>query len=141
MNQRTDQPGFSVLELLIVVVIIVALGAIAIPSFQNYLRRTYYSEIVQTAKTYQAAVNVCAEKTKSFVSCNAGNNKIPVGINHPAGAIASLSVIQGVISIVPVAKDGVTPSDTYILTPGIDAKSGNVKWVVSGGAVTRELVD
>ena len=132
-TQRSNQ-GFTLIELMITIAIVGILAAIAIPSYQNYTRRAYYSEIVQATAPYRASVGECAQDLGTLTGCNAGTNAIPAAITAPVGAVASLSVANGVITVTPVAAHGITATDTYVLTPTL---SGNaVTWASSGGGVT-----
>lgn len=129
--------GFTLIELMITIAIVGILAAIAIPSYQNYTRRAYYSEVVQATAPYRAAVGECAQNLGTITGCNAGTNNIPAAITAAVGAVGSAAVTNGVITITPVAANGIVAGDTYILTPTIDAASGTVTWASSGGGVTN----
>ena len=102
----------------------------------NYKHRLDYSKIVKTTAPYRHAVTECAKINGSLQTCNAGTNKIPDGIKKPSGDIAELSVIQGVIKVVPTRKNGFTEADTYILYPTL-LTNGLVTWESAGGSVTQ----
>lgn len=68
----------------------------------------------------------------TLTGCDAGTNNVPPAITAPVGAIASISVANGVITATPVAAHGILATDTYILTPTMDANTGTVTWVASG---------
>lgn len=128
--------GFTLMELMVTLIIVGVLAAIALPAYQNYTRRAYYSEVVNAAAPYRFAVGECAHNLGTVTGCNAGSNFIQSAITAPVGAVNSLSVADGVITITPVAQNGITATDTYVLTPTVNA-NGTVTWASSGGAVTN----
>lgn len=129
------QQGFTLIELMITIAIVGILSAIAIPSYQQYTRRAYYAEIVTATSPYRVAVGECVQRLNTLTGCNAGSNRIPAALGV-TGAITSLTVTNGVITVTPVAQNGIVAGDTYILTPTLTG-SGNITWASSGGGVTN----
>ena len=133
MKNRKSWLGFTLIELMITIAILGILAAIAIPLYQDYTKKAYYSEIVRATAPYKVAVSQCMHDLNTATGCNAGTNGIPPAIATAQGGVASLGVTAGVITVTPVAQHGILATDTYILTPTLEADS--ITWASSGGGV------
>lgn len=129
--------GFSLIELLITLMIIAILTAIAIPAYQNYTRRAYFSEIVLALQPFKLGVVECFTKTSTLDECNSGINGIPEALTQAEGAVQSIDVEAGIITATPVTQHGINAEDTYILTP--TPTGTKLTWIASGIAVSRGL--
>lgn len=127
--------GFTILELLIVVVIIGILSIVAIPTYFTYTNRLYFAEVVQATGPYKLAVENCYQAQGSGASvtaCGNGEHGVPPA-SGAMGNVASVTVsAEGVIT---ATGQGKAPADTIILTP---KPSNNVLvWDMSGTCVVN----
>lgn len=139
MSQIKTSSGFNLIELIVTIAIITILGSIAIPSYMNYNRRAYFDDMMPVITPYKDAIIACYVATKKLTGCNGGTHKIAANITKPKDNITSLSVNNGVITVIPVIKYGVVAEDTYVLTPTISNKT--IVWMPSGGAITKGYID
>jgi len=136
LNQA--QKGFTLMELMITVVIIGILAAIAIPSYLNYTKKAHFSELTAATGPVTAGVGVCYGDIGTLTGCSGGANSVPADIAAAIGAVATLATVNGVITVTPVAQNGIATTDTLILTPTA-AANGTLTWATSGGCIASGL--
>ncbi len=138
LQQASTHAGFTLMELIIAVAIVSILALIAVPSYQDYSRQATYSEVVNQTSPYQVGVMSCYNTMGTLTGCDAASNGIPAGITGGTGVVASLTVTNGVVTVIPNNTRGITSEDTYVLTPiPPGANTNAVTWKSSGGGVDR----
>lgn len=132
------QSGFTLIELMIVVAIIGILAAVALPAYQDYTKRARYSEIISMSNAVKTAVSLCVQEAGGVLAtCDSaaatGEQGVITAATTAADSplITSVGVVDGIITITPVAANGILATDTYILEPTVSA-NGNVDWTNEG---------
>jgi type IV pilus assembly protein PilA len=151
MNQKA-QAGFTLIELMIVVAIIGILAAVAIPAYQNYVKRAAYTEIVSQMSPYKLAVEEAFQNGIALTAIDAATNggtaaNIPTTPTTTAAPAVfnSLAVVDGTITATPNAVKGIVATDTCVLAPtpaGGASGSGSerLSWAYSGACVDKGFV-
>lgn len=140
---KQAQKGFTLIELMIVVAIIGILAAVAVPAYQNYTLKARFTEVVNVTAPYKTAVELCVQTGNCInagavqVAATGARNAIEVPDDMGAQGIVTSLVVDGagVITVTPVAGQGIQAADTYVITPTIVAATGGVTWAVTGGCL------
>jgi type IV pilus assembly protein PilE len=133
---RAGQRGFTIVELMIVVVVVGILSAIAYPSFANSLRKGRRSEAMAALAGVQQAQERWRANRPAFAANSLLSSAPPDGLGQPATSASgyySISIVDGVdattYSVLATAVAGKKQADdTNCKVMGIQAQGGRIRY-------------
>ncbi|MDA0687619.1 MAG: prepilin-type N-terminal cleavage/methylation domain-containing protein [Proteobacteria bacterium] len=136
MMKRSQQQGFTLIELMISVAIIGILASVALPAYQMYSNRARFAEAVLAVSPYRNFIVVGAESNR-FVTVDdmdEETNGIPAGIQRTA-TTHGVHVFDGVIRVTWRDDGSALAGTNYTLTA--QNVTPPIQWVEGGNCLNR----
>ena len=128
---KKAQAGFTLIELMIVVAIIGILAAVAIPAYQNYVKKAKFQDIVSSAAAIETAISVCMnENNGDAASCDTAG-ELGITIKNSKEAATALAITADTAAVTATAS-AAAGGYTYIRTPTYTAGDTTITWTQSG---------
>jgi prepilin-type N-terminal cleavage/methylation domain-containing protein len=138
MEDRINKKGFTLIEMLVVIMIIGILAAVAIPMYIDYIIKAKLTEVTNAISYVVTALDICHHDRV----LNGGSNVWPdcgsiaeiqtsLGVGLVAiGRIGAASIDRntGVISVIVAYIHGKVDGSTITLTPSINTSDSSLSW-------------
>jgi type IV pilus assembly protein PilA len=112
------------------------LASVALPAYQNYMKKARFTEVIMATSPYKLAIELCVQTLGTLAGCNNATNGVPANITGvTTGYVASVTVTDdtGVITAAATENGGLD-GETYIITPTV--ASGRLVWSVNGNTMS-----
>ncbi|MDL2358452.1 MAG: prepilin-type N-terminal cleavage/methylation domain-containing protein [Pseudomonadota bacterium] len=132
---KKAQAGFTLIELMIVVAIIGILAAVAIPAYQDYIKKAKFANVISATAAVKTAMAECLQTNGTLAACDTAAK---LNVTLPAAADTNLSsiTIEAATAIITATGTAAAGGYTYILTPAVPASGATtIAITVSGTCV------
>jgi type IV pilus assembly protein PilA len=131
---KKAQAGFTLIELMIVVAIIGILAAVAIPAYQDYVKKAKFANVISSTAAIKTAMADCIQNNNDLALCD---TFAELGLTAPTADTNLTSVaITATTAVVTATGTAAAGGYTYVLSPALPgAGATTIPMPVSGTCV------
>ena len=129
---KKKQPGFTLIELMIVVAIVGILAAVALPAYQNYTKKAKFSEVLAAATGVKSAIEICFQTNGPSSTPDMSNCDTETEIDY---TLADAQVGAYVATVAITANSAIITA-TAVSTNGLSGESVTYTPTISGNSLT-----
>ena len=130
------QAGFTLIELMIVVAIIGILAAVAIPAYQDYVKKAKYQDIISSAAALETAISLCMNENNGDVTACDTAGKVGISTVVASKEASAGPTITAATAVVTATGNTNVGGYTYIRTPSLSTNASVIVWTQSGSCLT-----
>ena len=136
LSTQKNAKGFTLIELMIVVAIIGILAAVALPQYQDYTKKSKFTEVVSLVGAARTAVALCYQTQGKLDDCDHGFKGIPEEVT--TGTYDNLDTMTIENGVITAKSTAASDSVEMIATP----TAGNpLTWKVTSGSTPSCVVN
>lgn len=129
-TRRKKIIGFTLIELMVVVVVVLIIAKIGTAAYQKYVVRARFSEVINAVNPYKKAIELCAMNMRDLTVCVSGVNDVPDILYPTTGWVyrVGAGLGGGIIRSTAVSTGGLQGA-AYAIRPTYST-TGGVSWKV-----------
>jgi type IV pilus assembly protein PilA len=131
MNNKNNQCGFTLIELMIVVAIIGILASIALPAYQDYIVRAQVSDSIILLESAQTDIHIDVSENGQFPADTAALVALGTGVTGSYGELSTSNVSGANGDLIYTFTSGNTNIQNKTVTYNLIFTSGNGTWTCS----------
>jgi len=144
---KSNQQGFTLIELMIVVAIIGILASIAIPAYQDYMTRAKWSKYISEVAAVKLAIGECLNDNSGLItSCDSVGDLNDYGITAMPDSSAgedyvNITLIDTTAAIQIDGRTGALGGCNFQFIPTMSAGKGTITWLPTATASAAPAAD